>query len=334
LEVVVRVNPVDGLVAVTSALVTAAPCESRTVLLSLFLILPFAFLWSQEITGSIGGTILDSQGAAVTKAEVTATNPSTGFTRTTTSNETGAYVLPLLPPGTYELKVHAASFSTVEQKGITLQVGQSLTVNETLKPGGATVVLEVTSAVAQIETSSSQVVGSVSQSEVSSLPILNRNFSGLETLIPGVRQAEGFDPTKSRVGNISVNGGDGRQVDTNVDGGDNKDLVVGGLVQNFTMEGIEEFNVLTDHYSAEAGHSVAAVVNVISKSGTNTLHGSLFGLFQNSSLNKNDYFTLKGCSDSGISSSDCAKPLLHRYHYGGSIGGPRKTRQREERNRM
>ncbi len=296
----------------------------KLVLVSLFLLLPLAFLWSQAITGSIGGTILDSQGAAVTKAEVTAMNPATGFTRITTSNDTGDYSLQLLPPGNYDLRVKAAGFSTVEQKGIILQVGQSLTVNQTLKPGGATVLVEVTSAPPQIEISSSQVVGSVSQSEVSSLPILDRNFSGLETLIPGVRQAEGFDPTKSRVGNISINGGDGRQVDTNVDGGDNKDLVVGGLVQNFTMEGILEFNVLTDHYSAEAGHSVAAVVNVISKSGTNTLHGSLFGLFQNSALNKNDYFTLKGCSDSGISASNCPKPLLHRYHYGGSIGGPVK----------
>ena len=135
-----------------------------------------------------------------------------------------------------------------------------------------------------IETTVSNVVGSVSPTEVSNLPILDRNFSGLETLIPGVRQAEGFDPTKTRVGNISVNGGDGRQVDTSVDGGDNKDLVVGGLVQNFTMEGIQEFNVSTNRYTAEAGHSVAAVVNVVTKSGTNQIHGSAFALFQNSGL--------------------------------------------------
>ena len=152
-----------------------------------------------------------------------------------------------------------------------------------------------------IETTVSNVVGTVSPTEVSNLPILDRNFSGLETLIPGVRQAEGFDPTKTRVGNISVNGGDGRQVDTSVDGGDNKDLVVGGLVQNFTMEGIQEFNVSTNRYTAEAGHSVAAVVNVVTKSGTNQIHGSVFGLFQNSALNKNDYFTLQTCADQGIS---------------------------------
>ena len=279
-------------------------------------------VWSQETTSSLNGTIFDSQGAAIPKAEVVITNPATGFTRTTFSGPSGGYALPFLTPGSYTMQVKASGFATVQQQGITLLVGQNITLNQTLKVGGATEVVEVTTETPLIETSRSEVVGSVSATEISTLPILDRNFAGLETLIPGVRQAEGFDPTKSRVGNISVNGGDGRQVDTNVDGGDNKDLVVGGLVQNYTMEGIQEFNVLTDHYSAEAGHSVAAIVNVITKSGSNTLHGSAFGQFQNSALNKNDYFTLKTCAGNGISDSHCPKALLHRYHFGGSVGGP------------
>ena len=293
-----------------------------------FLLLTLAILFSatsllaQQNTGQINGTVLDTQGAALVKAQVTVVNASNGFTRTTETEGTGNYSLPFLPPGTYTLRVRAQGFVTVEQKDVTVLVGQVLTLNETVKAGGATEIVEVSGEAPLIEASSSQVIGSVSPTELSSLPILDRNFSGLETLIPGVRQAEGFDPTKTRVGNISVNGGDGRQVDTNVDGGDNKDLVVGGLVQNFTMEGIQEFNVITDHYSAEAGHSVAAVVNVISKSGSNQLHGSLFGLFQNSALNKNDYFTLQGCEADGISEDHCPKALLHKYHYGGSVGGP------------
>ncbi len=294
------------------------------ILLSLVIFTASACLWAQETTGSLNGTIFDSQGAALAKAKITVTNPTTGFAQSAVSGATGGYRIPFLAPGTYTMRVEAQGFSTVEQKSINLMLGQELTINQTLKPGGANEILEVTSEAPLIETTNSEVVGSVTQTEVSTLPILDRNFAGLETLIPGVRQAEGFDPTKSRVGNISVNGGDGRQVDTNVDGGDNKDLVVGGLVQNFTMEGIQEFNVITDHYTAEAGHSVAAVVNVISKSGTNTLHGSLFGLFQNSALNKNDYFTLKGCAEATpvIPDSQCPKALLHRYHYGGSVGGP------------
>lgn len=294
------------------------------VVLCLFVLMLATCLVGQETTASINGTISDASGAVVSKAQITVTNPATGFTRDTISGAAGDYNITFLAPGTYNMKVQAQGFAAVEQKGINLLVGRAITLNQTLKPGGANEVVEVTAAPPMIETTVSNVVGTVSPTEVSNLPILDRNFSGLETLIPGVRQAEGFDPTKTRVGNISVNGGDGRQVDTSVDGGDNKDLVVGGLVQNFTMEGIQEFNVSTNRYTAEAGHSVAAVVNVVSKSGTNTLHGSVFALFQNSALDKNDYFTLQSCQQNGIASSNCPKPLLHRYHYGGSIGGPIK----------
>jgi hypothetical protein len=294
----------------------------KLVLLSLFIFGLSSYLTAQLSTATVNGTIVDSSGAVVTKAQITVSNPATGFSRQTVSGAAGDYSVTFLPPGTYNMRVQASGFSTVEQKGIQLLVGQVVTVNQTLKPGGAAEVVEVTGEPPMIETSTSTVTGTVSPTEVSSLPLLDRNFSGLESLIPGVRQAEGFDPTKTRVGNISVNGGDGRQVDTNVDGGDNKDLVVGGLVQNFTMEGIQEFNVTTNRYTAEAGHAVSAVVNVVTKSGTDRIHGSAFALFQNSGLNKNDYFSLRTCQETGVPSGNCPKPLFHSYHYGGSIGGP------------
>jgi hypothetical protein len=166
----------------------------------------------------------------------------------------------------------------------------------------------------------------VTPTEVTSLPVLNRNFTELMTLVPGVRRAEGFDPTKTRVGNISVNGGDGRQLDISVDGGDNKDLVVGGLVQNFPVEAIQEFNVVTDQYSAEAGHSVGGVANVIVKSGTNTLHGSALGLTQLSTLNRTNYFEKQNCltATPGITDVSRCKSVFHRYDYAFSLGGPIK----------
>lgn len=294
----------------------------KLILLCLFTLVLATCLVAQQTTATINGTVTDASGAVLAGAEITVTSAATANARTTVSGSAGDYTIAFLPPGTYSMKVAAKGFATVQQNGVTLQVGQTVTLNQTMKPGGANEVVEVTSAPPMVETSVSNVVGSVSPTEVSSLPIVVRNFANLETLIPGVRQAEGFDPTKTRVGNISVNGGDGRQVDTSVDGGDNKDLVVGGLVQNFSMEGIQEFNVETNRYTAEAGHSVAAVVNVVTKSGTNQVHGSVFGLFQNSALNKNDYFTLQTCANNGISSGNCPKPLLHEYQYGGSIGGP------------
>jgi hypothetical protein len=294
----------------------------KLVLLGSFILLLAACLTAQETTGRIVGTITDATGAVVPNAKVTATNDSTGLSRETVTGSQGDYRLGTLPPGTYTAKVEAKGFTTTQQKGIVIEVGREVTLNQSLKPGGANEIVEVTSEPAMIETTVSNVVGVVTPAEVSNLPIQDRNFSGLEQLVPGVRNAETFDPTKTRVGNISVNGGDGRQVDTSVDGGDNKDLVVGGLVQNFTLEGIQEFNVQTNRYTAEAGHSVAAVVNVVTKSGTNNLHGSAFGLFGNSGLNKNDSLTLQTCTANGISSGNCPKELDHTYHYGASFGGP------------
>jgi hypothetical protein len=276
----------------------------------------------QETTGQINGTIFDSQGAVVANAKITVTNPSTGLTRMAASGETGDFNLPLLPPGTYDMRVEATGFARLEQKGIVILVGQVLTINQKLKPGGSSEVVEVNAAAPLIESTSSQIEGSVSPTEVSELPLLDRNFSELMTLIPGVRPAEGFDPTKTRVGNVSINGGDGRQTDTNVDGADDKDLVVGGMVQNFTVEGIQEFNVITDRYTAEAGHSVGGIVNVITKSGTNKLHGSAFGLGQLSTLNRTNYFEAQTCQQEQISDVSRCKAVYHRWQYGGSVGGP------------
>lgn len=277
---------------------------------------------AQQTTGQIDGTIFDAQGAAVVGAEITATNPNTGFKRTATSSAAGTYSLPLLPPGTYSLTVKAKGFAGVEQKGISISVGQIITLNQNLRPGAVGEVVEVTGEPPLVETSNNEIGGSVSPTEVSSLPILDRNITELMTLIPGVRPAEGFDPTKTRVGNISINGGDGRQLDVNVDGGDNKDLVVGGLVQNFPVEAIQEFNVVTDQYSAEAGHSVGGVANIIIKSGTNTIHGSALGLTQLSTLNRTNFFEQQNCTSQGISDVSRCKSVFHRYDYAFSFGGP------------
>ncbi len=275
-------------------------------------VLCVAVLCAQVNTGQINGVVKDASGAFIPKASITLTNPATGAGRSTQTNENGTFVLPLLPPGTYDLKVEATGFTTANQKDITLTVGQQLPLNFTLSPGQITTVVNVTEEPPLVEQTRTEIGGSVSPVEVRNLPIIDRNFAGLALVIPGIRPAESFDPTKSRVGNMSVNGGDGRQFDINVDGADNKDNVVGGLLQNFTLEGIQEFNVITNHYSAESGRTVGGVLNIVSKSGTNAFHGSGFGLFQNSSLNKIDYFTEKQGSP---------KPVFHRYHFGGSAGG-------------
>ncbi len=278
-----------------------------------FLMLIFVLpIFAQVTTGDITGHVADPKGLAIAGAAVSVINRDTGAKRDATSSDVGEFSVLLLPVGRYKVTISKSGFATAAYETLELVVDQKLHLDVTLKLGSTSEIIEVTNEAPLIESTSSQIQGSLTSLEVSSLPVVDRNFAGLMTLIPGVRPAENFDPTKTRSGNVTVNGSDGRAIDYNVDGGDNKDNVIGGIVQNYTMEGIQEFNVVTDRYTAESGRAVAAVVNVISKSGTNNYHGTLFGLFQNSGLNSKP-FTTTG-----------PNPKFHRYQYGGSVGGPIK----------
>src|SRR6201981_1967937 len=268
---------------------------------------------AQVTTADVSGRVSDPKGLAVAGAKVILSRSDVGFRREATTSEIGEFSVPEVPVGTYKISVEKAGFSTVFYDNVERVVGQKRTFDVALQIGTSSTTVLVTEDVPLIQTTSSEIQGSVTPTEVRNLPVVDRNFAGLMTLVPGVRPAENFDPTKTRSGNVTVNGTAGRAVDYNVDGGDNKDNVIGGLVQNFTMEGIQEFNVVTDRYTAESGRAVGAVVNVVTKSGTNQLHGSLFRLFQNSGLNAKPF-----------TAGDGPNPKYHRYHYGGSVGGPIK----------
>lgn len=269
---------------------------------------------AQMTTATVSGHVSDPKGLAVANAKVVVTNKETGLSRETTASDLGDFSISLLPPGLYKVTITATGFSTSVHDPVELAVGQKLDLAVALKIGATSTTIEVTQEAPLIQLTTSEIQGSVSPKEVQSLPVVDRNFAGLMTLVPGVRPAENFDPTKTRSGNVTVNGSDGRAIDYNVDGGDNKDNVIGGIVQNYTMEGIQEFNVVTDRYTAESGRAVGAVVNVVSKSGTNQYHGTAFGLFQNSGLNSKP-FTVP---------ADEPNPKFHRYQFGGSFGGPIK----------
>ena len=191
----------------------------------------------------------------------------TGAKRKTNSGDNGEFSVVLLPVGQYKLTVSKEGFTTAAYDSLVLVVGQKINLEVALKLGSVSEVMQVSAEVSLIESTSSQIQGSISPVEVSNLPVVDRNFAGLMTLIPGVRPAENFDPTKTRSGNVTVNGTDGRAVDYKVDGGDNKDNVIGGIVQNYTMEGIQEFNVVTDRYTVESGRAVGAVVKCCFKGG-------------------------------------------------------------------
>jgi outer membrane receptor protein involved in Fe transport len=281
---------------------------------------------AQVTTGDITGRVLDAQGNAVAGATVTARNSASGVAKSATTNDQGEYTLAQLPPGTYELSVEAKGFSKALLKAFEVTIGTKPTANFDLKPGGVTETVEIQGGAPLIETTKSEIGGVVTPREVQNLPLLNRTFANLSSILPEARPIGSFDPTKTRVGNIAFSGGDGRQLDVNVDGGDDKDNVVGSLLQNFAYEGIQEFQVLQHRWTAESGRAVGGVVNVITKSGTNDLHGSGFFNFRNQNLRALDFFEKRdkearerageqlppGLSD---------KPDFDREEFGGSIGG-------------
>ena len=218
---------------------------------------------AQVTTGNITGRVLDQNGAAVANATVTARHVGTGQTRTAQTNEEGVYTIAELSPGSYDITVEAANFSKAVVKERELNVGATQTLNFDMKPGQITEVVDVTSDLQQIETTKSDLGGVVTPIQVENLPLLNRTFAALSLIMPEARPAGNFDPTKTRVGNVAFNGGDGRQVDVNVDGGDNKDNVVGSLLQNFSYESIRSSrfcNTRTAEQACVGAYSTSAPI--------------------------------------------------------------------------
>ncbi len=267
---------------------------------------------AQATTGEITGRVEDAAGSIVPAVTVTALNTETGFARSTLTNAEGTYVLTSLPPGRYAVSAELTGFKKAVRENVIVAVGTRQTLPIRLEIGAISESVAVSADAPLVETTRSELSGVVTSGDIANLPALNRTFANLAMTMPEARPAGGFNPTKTRVGNFAMNGGDGRQLDVNVDGGDNKDNVVGSLLQNFAYEGIQEFQVLQHRWSAESGRAVGGVVNVISKSGTNNLRGSGFGTFRNDSLVAKDFFQNRGAT----------KPDFERWEYGGSVGGP------------
>ena len=297
--------------------------RTQVVLRSFVTLLALCFTFgpaaaAQVTTADLTGRVLDANGAAVPGATVTVRHAGTGQTRTAQTNEDGDYTVSQLQPGTYEVTVEASNFSKALVKDLELNIGSRQTLNLELKPGQITETVDVSGEAVLVETTRSELGGVVTPVQVENLPLLNHTFASLSVIMPEARPVGNFDPTKTRVGNVAFNGGDGRQVDVNVDGGDNKDNVVGSLLQNFSYESIQEFQVLQHRWTAEQGRAVGGVVNVITKSGTNEFHGSLFANFRDESLRALDFFEKqRQAADPAFE-----KAPFSRQEVGGSIGGP------------
>ena len=231
-------------------------------------------VWAQELgTAVLNGDITDPSGAVVKNAEVTVENKATGLQRTAPSSNAGLFVFNSLVPGDYEVRVKATGFADATTQAH-LEVGQQADLKIHLRVEQQKTILEIVDTASGINTVSSVVDGVVNSRQIENLPLNGRNFLELALLMPGNSNAPNFDPTKGRTVVISSAGQLGRGSSVTIDGSDNNDDAVGGMLLNVSEDAVEEFQVATNRFSAELGRTSSGVVNVVTKSGTNSLHGS------------------------------------------------------------
>jgi Carboxypeptidase regulatory-like domain/TonB dependent receptor-like, beta-barrel len=278
----------------------------------------FVAAQAQQPTATLSGIVTDPTGAGISGAQVSIRHKSTGIERETTTNEEGMYAFPNLAAGEYELKAEARSFAQRLEVNVLLRVGQNATLNFSLQPSGPTEVVtldELDSAI-EVNTTSSVVDGVITERAIENLPLNGRNFLELALLVPGNAPAPNFDPTKTNSVAVSSAGQFGRGGNVTIDGLDNNDDVVGGVLQNMTQEAVQEFQIATNRFSAEYGRSASSVINIVTKAGTNALHGSASFFMRDHSL--------QGLPATFDRSSGVEEPPFDRQQYAFALGGPFK----------
>ncbi len=286
-------------------------------LLIITMVMPLAapFAAAQSTGGEIRGTISDPSGASVAAANVTLVNEATGSTRTAQSGDNGEYIFLEVPVGSYEIDVTLAGFKKFVRKGIALDLNQVISVDLKLELGAASEKVEVTGAPPVVDTSSTQLGAVVNERASTQLPLNQRDVYQLLQLQPGVQSQLGNDLFygSDKPGVVTVNGGRGRSNNYSVNGGDGNDLFANLPAIEPSPDSIEEFRVITNSFDAEYGRNSGAIVNVVTKSGTNNIHGSVYEFFRNDVLNAHPFTFFQA-----------PKPEFRQNQFGGTIGGPIK----------
>jgi len=272
---------------------------------------------SQAAGGSIEGTVTDASGAVLPGATVTVRNEATGVVRATSTDGSGLFRAPLLPVGSYEVTVALSGFATTKRPRQTLTIGQALVLDLSLPLATAQEEVTVTAEAPVIETNRTQQASTVGERAVSNLPVNGRNFIDFTLTTPGVTR-------DVRTGDISFAGQRGTLNSLVIDGADNNNTFFGQTLgrtgsgrapYQFSQDAVQEFQVNRNAYSAEYGRAGGAVINVVTKSGTNDFHGSAFEFFRDKSLNANSWVNK-------TASPARAKSPFRIHQYGGSLGGP------------
>ncbi len=268
---------------------------------------------AQQGTSEIAGRITDEQGAVLPGANIVITNEATGVFREVISGPEGTYFVSQLVPGRYKISAKLTGFRPIERTGLQLQVGNTLTINLALSLGGIEETVQVTAQSPLVDTTSARVGGNLGTADLSELPAMNRNYFATVGLLPGVQ----FTPS-TQMGNDTIIAGGQTSQNTNVsvDGGYNADDALGtsaGAQVRTPLEAVQEFQVLTSMYDAEYGRASGAIVNAVTKAGTNQFQGVVFGYAASNKLT---------AADPLVTFSHQTKPTTTQREWGGVIGGP------------
>jgi len=289
------------------------------VLMICMTVLCFSPLAFGQAIGSFSGTITDKSGSYITGASVTVTSQGTGATRDTKTDDTGHYIVNLLPVGVYTIHVQFQGFQSAEAKDLKLQIDESRELNFSLNPASVSSSVEVTADAVAVTTTDPTLGQVINSQQVAQLPLNGRDFVQLATLTPGTVQET--NPTSFFNGgpssevsargsfSLSVGGSRANSTDWLLDGNDNNELTAGGIAILSSIDSIQEFKVLTYNYSAEFGTRAGPTVLVTTKSGSNALHGSLYEFLRNTSLDAKTFFAT-------------SPEKFNLNQYGGSLGGP------------
>jgi hypothetical protein len=274
-----------------------------------------------QATGSFSGTVSDKAGAVIPGATVRINSQATGLSRESKTDDSGHYLIPLLPVSFYTIRVEAQGFGPIEQKELRLQIDEQRELNFTLQPASVSTAVEVNATEVAVETSTPALGQVITAEEVADLPLNGRNFVQLATLTPGTTQstnpnsfftsAASSEAATRGAFSLSVGGSREQSTDWLLDGNDNNQLDEGGIGIFSALDDIQEFKVLTYNYSAEYGERAGPTVLVTTKSGSNQFHGSVFEFFRNTKLDAKSYFAT-------------STEKFNLNQFGGSFGGPIK----------
>ena len=271
-----------------------------------------AVLSAQDATGKIAGNVTDPSGAFITGAKVTVTNTATGLEKQTSTDRAGYYQVLQLPVGRYQVAAEAPGFArTVVQGTNALEINQTLRMDIVLEVGSVKDTVTVEGGASAVETENATVGATVSSNAMYELPLNGRNALDLLATQPGVTPKNSDAPRQA--GSYSIGGGRSDSVTYLLDGGMNNHLINNDVVINPNPDAVGEFRVLQSNYSAEYGRNGGGVVSVVTKSGTNSVHGTAFDYLRNEDLDANTFFN----NEQGI-----ARQVLKRNQYGGTMGGP------------